>query len=291
VLSHAFNLGKGRALKTGLNYFALHCPKSRGVVTCDADGQHAAADILKIAQRLEQSPGKELILGVREFPKAIPLRSRIGNILTRHIFRFLVGEKITDTQTGLRGIGRDSLPLYIGLSGERYEYETNMLISAHLDHIRIVQEPIQTIYLDDNKASHFNPFFDSIRIYFLFVRFAFSSLLSSMADLVTFLIAYHLTANVTASVFVGRFTVGPLVNFSVNKRFVFHDRGRLFAVLARYYALATVLGLTASILIEKLNSTLGVNIVVSKILVESVLFFASFSVQRDYIFIQKPDER
>ena len=45
VETHAVNLGKGTALKTGFNAVLNYFPESCGVVTLDADGQHY---ILKI---------------------------------------------------------------------------------------------------------------------------------------------------------------------------------------------------------------------------------------------------
>src|SRR4051794_18059528 len=57
VLRHAVNLGKGRALKTGLNHYLLNRgPESPGVVTLDADGQHLPEDVMKVALELERDP-------------------------------------------------------------------------------------------------------------------------------------------------------------------------------------------------------------------------------------------
>ncbi|NLI92530.1 MAG: hypothetical protein GX434_10100 [Peptococcaceae bacterium] len=50
-------MGKGAALKTGIQYAAQNYPECCGYVTADADGQHAPEDILKVADSLEQNPG------------------------------------------------------------------------------------------------------------------------------------------------------------------------------------------------------------------------------------------
>jgi len=52
VLRHAVNLGKGAALKTGLNHLLTHHPEIAGVVTADADGQHHPEDIAGVAAAL-----------------------------------------------------------------------------------------------------------------------------------------------------------------------------------------------------------------------------------------------
>ncbi len=78
-------------------------PDVAGVVTADADGQHAPEDIERVADVLAAQP-EALVLGARSFGDDVPLRSRFGNILTRGIMHALLGRKLTDTQTGLRGI-------------------------------------------------------------------------------------------------------------------------------------------------------------------------------------------
>ncbi|MFR5870007.1 MAG: glycosyltransferase, partial [Acutalibacteraceae bacterium] len=57
VVTHAVNLGKGRALKTGFNAFLNLFPDRPGVVMADADGQHSPQDILKVGRAMEAQPG------------------------------------------------------------------------------------------------------------------------------------------------------------------------------------------------------------------------------------------
>jgi glycosyltransferase involved in cell wall biosynthesis len=176
LLRHAANLGKGRALKTGFDYVLSEMPQIEGVITADADGQHAAADIAAVAKAMG-SGREQVVLGVRRFGDDVPLRSRFGNVLTKRIFGFVTGIKISDTQTGLRAFPRSLLPTLKILPGERYEYE--MTVLAHVcRHVGKPREiPIQTIYLDENRTSHFHPIWDSMRIYFVLVRFYLFSLL------------------------------------------------------------------------------------------------------------------
>jgi glycosyltransferase involved in cell wall biosynthesis len=176
LLRHAVNLGKGRALKTGFHYVLSQMPQIEGVITADADGQHTAADIAAVAKAME-SGREQVVLGVRKFGNDAPLRNRFGNVLTKHIFGLVTGIKISDTQTGLRAFPRSLLPMLKTLPGERYEYE--MAVLAHVcRHVGKPHEiPIQTIYLDENRTSHFHPIWDSMRIYFVLVRFCLSSFL------------------------------------------------------------------------------------------------------------------
>lgn len=111
----------------------------------------------------------------------MPLKSRIGNQLTRSIFRLVSGVSVSDTQTGLRAFSPDLIKKLLMVGGERYEYETNVLIEMAKAKIPIREVPIDTIYHDSsNSCSHFHVFKDSWRIYKELLK---SSLLS-MAGLV-----------------------------------------------------------------------------------------------------------
>lgn len=283
LLHHAVNLGKGRAIKTGLNYAMVHFPDACGVVTCDADGQHLIEDVVAVAKVVKNNPGS-LVLGVREFDTNVPLRSRLGNVITRGVFFFLVGKYLTDTQTGLRGIPSCFMPSLLRLEGEGYEYEMNMLIATKTQGIAVIEEKISTIYIENNRSSNFNPLLDSMKIYFLLLRFSLSSLVASMLDIVLFSISYKLTSNILLSIFLGRYTIGPLVNFFVNRNYVFHHKERLNKSIFKYYLFATIMGICAFLLIKVVTEQLIVGVIAAKILVETFLFIISFTMQRDYIF-------
>lgn len=165
VLRHEVNKGKGRALKTAFSHFMQHFPDMDGVVTADADGQHAVDDIIKICEILSMKKNK-LILGVRNFKeKTVPKASYIGNHLSSIIFRLLYGIYINDTQTGLRGIPSAELSWMTDLKGERYDYEINMLIKARKLKIGIISIPIKTLYFNNNSGSHYKLIKDSAYIF------------------------------------------------------------------------------------------------------------------------------
>lgn len=173
VFVNAKNMGKGAALKNGIQYAALNYPEACGYVTADADGQHTAEDILKVADSLEKNPDK-FILGVRDFnEKNIPFKSKWGNRITSFIFLLSTGKRCTDTQTGLRGIPVKFTEISLAVPGNRYEYEMNLLLEMERQGIPFVYEPIATIYLKDNKSSHFNPLKDSIIIYLNILKYSY----------------------------------------------------------------------------------------------------------------------
>ena len=172
VLDHPINRGKGAALKTGMRWIQEQDPDIDGVVTADSDGQHTPNDIEKIANSLvKQHQG--LVLGVRAFHGDVPFRSRIGNILTRSLFKALTGLSIKDTQTGLRGIPKQLIPRLLEIPGDRYEYEMRMLADCKYHVDKPIQVDIATIYIAGNVASHFHPIRDSIKIWSALLAYRF----------------------------------------------------------------------------------------------------------------------
>ena len=287
VVHHALNLGKGRALKSGFNYCCLNFPGLLGIVTADADGQHLAEDINKVTSDFLSHP-RSLVVGARTFAKGAPLRSLLGNLATRYIFRLLVGGNLTDTQSGLRCIPMGIVPGLIRLEGERYEYEMNMLIQTNKSRTNLREVPIAAVYLDNNRSSHFNPLIDSMKIYFLLLRFSFSSLLASSIDFTIFTALFWLKGNILTALIAARLISG-VVNFLVNKSLVFHDREDAALSLAKYFALFVTLAVLSFMSIRTL-ADFGMNVILAKIVAESGLFLASFTIQRDFIFVAPTPE-
>ncbi|KTD20907.1 glycosyltransferase [Legionella lansingensis] len=172
VLHHPQNMGKGAALKTAMKYYLkVFSILSPGMITADADGQHGIKDIVTLSKQFQQEPEK-LHLGVRQITQGdVPLRSKIGNALTKFLFNLITNSRIRDTQTGLRCIPLGLVRHLVERSTNRYEFELEMLFIARKHHFQIKQTPIETIYIDNNKGSHFNPLLDSLRICFIFFRF------------------------------------------------------------------------------------------------------------------------
>jgi glycosyltransferase involved in cell wall biosynthesis len=193
VLRHAVNLGKGTALKTALNEALCRFPESAGAVTADADGQHTPSDIRAVARMLDDGAA-DLILGARRFSRDIPLRSMVGNRIILTLFRLLVGRRLSDTQTGLRGIASRVIAplLHIGHSG--YEFELDMLIMSKHHGWSIAEVPIETVYIDDNRSSHFRPIRDSIHISMQLFRFVGVSLATAAIDYAIFVTCFRFAA-------------------------------------------------------------------------------------------------
>lgn len=287
VLRHKKNCGKGRALKTAMRYILENMPGEDCVVTVDADGQHRSADVLAVSLMLSLHPN-DPILGVRSFEGKVPLRSRIGNSVTRAVFALASGKKLSDTQTGLRAFSISIIPFLLSIEGERYEYEMNMLLRCAESGIGWTEFPIRTVYLDmKNTSSHFNTVKDSFRIYKTILKFSGSSFVSFLLDYVLFNIfnaVLGLIPSFNAVFFSNIFAriISCMFNYMLNKKYVFRSGGGVKTAL-KYFCLALGI-LIANTLLLQLFTAVGIPAFAAKIMTEITLFICSLLVQRFLIF-------
>lgn len=292
LLRHPVNRGKGAALKTAFTYFLDRRAGQRGVVTADADGQHLAQDIAAVSRQMLE--GGHVVLGVRDFTAPqVPPRSRMGNQITVGVFRLFFGMRIGDTQTGLRAFPREVLPELAGVPGDRYEYETQMLFLMSRKKLPFDQVEIATVYLEENRSSHFRVVRDSLRIYALIIRYLLSSVSAAVIDALAYfllkswgalaLLPFPTTWTAAALARI----LSSLCNFLLNARVVFGGRpsGR---ALVRYYTLAVVqLSLsTALVYLAELAFAISAPALSTlvKVLVDTILFFFSFRIQHKWVF-------
>lgn len=289
LLTHAENLGKGRALKTGFNEYLNRYNDKIGIITVDADGQHQVDDIIKVALAMEEN-SQGLVLGSRDFTKNnIPTRSRWGNVITSKVFKFFTGLKISDTQTGLRGIPNDFIRYLLNVSGERYDFEMNMLVVCKQQDIKIVEIPIETIYLDNNKSSHFNPLSDSLKVYVVFIKYALSSMASITIDWILFYIfanyIFQNLANSNITIFASAILariVSASVNYQINRHRVFQKNSKHGIV--KFFILAALILSASAGLTSLLYNLTGWNMTILKMFVDFLLFFVNFRMQREWVF-------
>jgi len=284
VVRHIINLGKGAALKTIFNYILSNYPQIDGVVTLDSDGQHSTKDCIHILQTLETNVNS-FVLGHRTFSKDIPLKSYIGNNISKFIYKIILGRSFKDTQTGLRGISKDFMKQCLSIKSNRFEFETEQLAIAVNNDIHIIEIPIETIYIENNKASSFRPLIDSFRIYFILFRYGLSSIITAIVDFVIFMIALSFGTNILISNMLAR-TVSIGIQFNLLDKFVFHTKSKImsFILFALYvYVMGIISAMTQISIIEHLN----ISIITAKILVEGILFFINFAFLRLYIFTKK----
>lgn len=295
VLHHGVNKGKGRALKTAFEWFMENRKDSVGAVTIDGDAQHLPHDIAACVDLMFKQEKDSLVLGVRDFNlPQVPPKSRFGNKLTSSVFRLFCGLKVSDTQTGLRVFPRSIIPKMLEISGERFEYETNMLLECKQSDIPIVEQTIETVYIDQNETTHFHPIKDSLRVYGIIIKFFISSVLSFVIDQILNILGYNLLFKLFAegarqfcSSALARI-ISSLFNFTMNRKAVFKSDAPLARTMARYYILWACQLLTSIGSVFLLSKVLPVKPTIIKPFVDFLLYFVSFRIQQAWVFKPVP---
>ena len=295
VLHHGVNKGKGRALKTAFEWFMENRKDSVGAVTIDGDAQHLPHDIAACVDLMYKQEKDSLVLGVRNFNlPQVPPKSRFGNKLTSSVFRLFCGLKVSDTQTGLRVFPRGIIPKMLEISGERFEYETNMLLECKQSDIPIVEQTIETVYIDQNETTHFHPIKDSLRVYGIIIKFFISSVLSFVIDQILNILGYNLLFKLFAegarqfcSSALARI-ISSLFNFTMNRKAVFKSDAPLVRTMARYYILWACQLLTSIGSVFLLSKVLPVKPTIIKPFVDFLLYFVSFRIQQAWVFKPVP---
>ena len=296
-ITYGENHGKGYALKQAFKYCSEKYDESYVCATADCDGQHDIADIQRVAEVAFEHPST-LVLGSRDFDLPIvPKRSRAGNTNIRRIFRLLYGLNLTDTQTGLRGFSVKLAKRFLSVRGDRFEFEMDMLIYSQKNDISILEVPIKTIYPEnpEEHISHFKTIKDSARIVGTVIRnlnmYILSSALSGILDvLMFFILSSVVLGNVSAIntliATVGARVASSLLNFSLNRKYVFAGKSK--KSIYRYYILwFCQLGASYG-LIFLFGNVLGLPMTPMKLVGDLVLAFFSYQIQKLWVF--KNDE-
>lgn len=280
VYNHEVNLGKGQAIKTGIS--KIKNDNIIGVVTVDADGQHLAKDARKVAEKLGLA---KIILGERYLEgKNVPLPSKIGNKFSSIYLNLLTGAKLTDTQTGLRGIPKKYFELALNVNGQRYEYEMNFLKEVYKNKIEVETIPIETIY--ENRIKNFRILKDSYIIYKDFLKNIISSLISAIIDVILFQLfvcsgVYVFYSNIFARIISG------ISDFSINKKWVFRNNknsNNRVVELSKYTILFMIQMLINSILVTVLNQYYSNIILIIKIIINFLMYIVNYFIKKKFIF-------
>ena len=300
VLHHEINKGKGTALKTGYQYILEQLPDAKGIITADADGQHTVPDCIRLADKLEENL-RAVYLGSRDFNQPdVPPKSKSGNKITSSVFKLLYGVWLPDTQTGLRAFRREELPFMLNVAGERYEYEMRVLIACATSGIPLIPVTIETIYENGNEGTHFHPIRDSYRIYKVilggFFRFMGVSVFCFLIDQILALILRKWILppaglvrgsmmNLQVSGWGARL-ISSVINFLLNKNFVFRHKGNSCRTALKYAVLCVCI-ITVSNAGVWLLGQIGINSTIAKLVVDTLRYFLSFQAQQKWVFGEK----
>ena len=161
VIKHKTNMGKGRAIRTALDF--IKKKGARFMITIDADGQHYPEDIKQFIPLLKDDT---IFIGCRTFDgkKNIPVSSRFGRKFANFWLRIETGVAISDCQSGFRAYPVPYLS-QIAFQGSHYDFETEVLTKAAWAGLKLKPVAVEVWYPEpDARVSGFKPFLDNFRI-------------------------------------------------------------------------------------------------------------------------------
>ena len=162
----------------------------------------------------------------------------------------------------------------------------------------ILEHTIETIYINNNESSHFNPLKDSLRIYNEIFKFSASSFIGFLVDYCMYAVLLFLLtlwgpflgidylqgirfSNIGARI------VSACVNFTLNRKFVFKSNEKLLLSAFKYFLLAVIILVGNTFVLEFLVTALLMPSMIAKIITELVFFILSWTVQKFLVFRRK----
>lgn len=175
VIRHAENMGKGAALKTGLEWARLS--GFTHALQVDADGQHDLADTKKLLKVAQENP-TALVTAKPVYDDSMPLGRRIGRWIT-HVWVWVetLSFSITDSMCGFRVYPVEQTLDVVEKEtvGKRMDFDTSIMVRLYWRGIDTIEIPSRVIYPKGN-TSNFDVLNDNILITRMHTRLVFGML-------------------------------------------------------------------------------------------------------------------
>ncbi len=140
ILRHKVNLGKGLALKTGVE-FALK-KQTKNILFMDADGQHDPKEIPIFIKLIHNN---DVVFGSRYIGRGMPLWRLVGNRVLNKSVTLLFGLKLNDIWCGYRCFKSRIYPT-IAWGADNYSVDVEMAIKVSKHKLKYQEHFVGTIY-------------------------------------------------------------------------------------------------------------------------------------------------
>jgi len=233
IVSHKHNCGVGAAFMTGIRNAIMMNPYI--VVTVDADSQFNPNQIPELIIPILNHQA-DVVIGSRftsDTAKNIPKIKLLGNKIFSKLVSMVIGQKLTDTQTGLRAYSKEAL-LNISVAND-FTYTQEVLIDLKFKGMRIVEVPVSVSY-DDNRKSRV------VKSIFNYTTQALS--------IITRTLIYHrpmFSFNVLGAIFIGGGIIAKLLTIS-NILWINQSLSTGFIILG---AVSIMMGMFASVVFKR----------------------------------------
>jgi glycosyltransferase involved in cell wall biosynthesis len=160
-VSHPVNLGQGGALQTGFEA-AVRFTDAKYIATFDSDGQHQAADLIRMIETGRE--GYDVVLGSRfldQKTQMSPVRRLILKTATKVLNR-RGSVRLTDAHNGLRLVTRDvAAQINLAQIGMAHASELEHVLTQR--HYRVTECPVHVLYTDYSMSKG-QPLLNSVNI-------------------------------------------------------------------------------------------------------------------------------
>ncbi len=163
VISHAYSMGNGAAVKTG-----ARAARGRTLVFMDADGQHDPAVIPELLSKLDE--GFDMVVGARHTSTHASLGRWGANAIYNRVAGWMVGRKIEDLTSGFRVVKADKFREFLHLLPNGFSYPTTITMAFFRSGYTVAYSPIRAHARSGHGKSHINLLRDGTRFFLIIFK-------------------------------------------------------------------------------------------------------------------------
>jgi len=160
VIRHPHNLGNGAAVKTGIRQAT-----GTFVLILDGDGQHRAADAVRLVARLDTY---DLVVGARSPGTQATAARRLGNSMLNWIASYLTEQRIPDLTSGFRAARRDRFAEFLHLLPNGFSTPTTTTLAFMKAGFSVHFEPIEAARRRGDSKIRLAP--DGLRFFLILLK-------------------------------------------------------------------------------------------------------------------------
>ncbi|MEF9990346.1 MAG: GtrA family protein [Christensenellaceae bacterium] len=258
---------------------ALTTDSSLFVNVDEADG-FCIDDIKNVCAALAQDE-KKVYVGARVHEKKINLPQKI--------YGFLSGISAADITSSLIALSRATLILMTQMKSSNKNFRQNILLEARQNSIEIKEIPTNLL---QTQTLSWGILTSSVKLYLIFIKFSISATIAYIVDIGSFYLLSKLLFGLTDEFKILTATVlsrilCSIATYFLNKGAVFKSQARSTGTVVRFVILSAGQLVASWLLVWGLGSLLGGSDAVNtllKVVVDFVIFMASFTLQRDWVF-------
>lgn len=270
--------GAGAAIKSAIRHIQATFSEYRVIAAVTDAARHRADEVVRICEIAASDP-EALALGVEDGLQ------RLRGAIDKALFRLASGRSVGDIHASLRAFSAKIAPRFMQIAADGDRFEIDMLLEASRAGIQINEVQVSV----KNSARNDSNWRKMLGIYRCAALFLCSSLFAFGLEFLLLVGVRHLCAPFGAeaalsiAVALSR-VISCVVNYAVNKKLVFKSNSSLGGSLVRYFIVAGIVLVINYLLLRACVIVAGWPLWVSKLCVESALFFLNFALQSKIVY-------